>query len=371
MASSLSSYSKSDPIKRELRDLCAQLEELAPALVDVDDWPGHQLHLLTEAGVSGWGLPAEYGGRPLADAEMLAAYESLAAACLTTTFVMTQRNAACQRISGSANADLKAELLPALCAGKIFATVGISHLTTSRQHLAKPAVGAVESDGSFVLNGTVPWVTGAAAAEHLVTGGTLTDGRQVLFAVPTDFPGVEVREPMPLLALSASQTATVVLTDVRVPRRLLVAGPVENVMKQTAGGAGSLTTSALAIGLTQGILARLAQEAQRRPDLVPIHEALAAEWNEADGDLYTAVEAKGTSAAPPNAETVRQKANSLVLRSAQAFLAASKGAGFVVGHPAERAVREAMFFLVWSCPQPVVSAALREFACVIDDGGLQ
>jgi hypothetical protein len=26
-----------------------------------------------------------------------------------------------------------------------------------------------------------------------------------------------------------------------------------------------------------------------------------------------------------------------------------------------------MFFLVWSCPAPVVSAALREFACVIDD----
>jgi hypothetical protein len=49
-------------------------------------------------------------------------------------------------------------------------------------------------------------------------------------------------------------------------------------------------------------------------------------------------------------------------------LAASKGAGFVAGHPAERAVREAMFFLVWSCPQPVVSAALREFACVIDEG---
>ena len=56
-----------------------------------------------------------------------------------------------------------------------------------------------------------------------------------------------------------------------------------------------------------------------------------------------------------------------MLRAAQAYLAASKGAGFVVGHPAERAVREAMFFLVWSCPAPVVSAALREFACVIDD----
>ena len=67
---------------------------------------------------------------------------------------------------------------------------------------------------------------------------------------------------------------------------------------------------------------------------------------------------------PVSAAMLRQRANSLVLRVTQAQLAASKGAGYVSGHPAERAVREALFFLVWSCPQPVVAAALREFACL-------
>jgi hypothetical protein len=61
---------------------------------------------------------------------------------------------------------------------------------------------------------------------------------------------------------------------------------------------------------------------------------------------------------------VRESANSLVLRITQAWLAASKGAGFVSGHPAELAVREAMFFLVWSCPRPVVEANLRELSCM-------
>jgi hypothetical protein len=72
------------------------------------------------------------------------------------------------------------------------------------------------------------------------------------------------------------------------------------------------------------------------------------------------------SRAPPSAVEIRRRANSLVLRATQAQLAASKGAGFVAGHPAERAVREAMFFLVWSCPQPVLAAALREFARIED-----
>jgi alkylation response protein AidB-like acyl-CoA dehydrogenase len=351
-----------------LRALCGWLEELATTLSSVDDWPKEQLELLARTGVVAWGLPTEFGGCAVGETDMLAAYEMLAAVCLTTTFVLTQRNAACQRIANSRNEEIKAELLPPLCRGELFATVGISHLTTSRQHLGTPAVSAVETETGFVLTGTAPWVTGAPSADYLVSGGALADGRQVLMAVPASLPGVEIKPAMRLLALSASQTATVALNDVAVPKRLLLAGPVEHVMKQAGGGAGSLTTSVLALGLSRGVLARLAREAERRPELVPIHQALKAECEEARSDLYAAASAgKAASPAAPGSESVRQKANSLVLRAAQAYLAASKGAGFVTGHPAERAVREAMFFLVWSCPQPVVSAALREFACVIDE----
>jgi hypothetical protein len=61
-------------------------------------------------------------------------------------------------------------------------------------------------------------------------------------------------------------------------------------------------------------------------------------------------------------ENLRARANSLVLRAAQAVLAAAKGTGYVVGHPAGRWCREALFFLVWSCPQPVLAANLCELA---------
>jgi alkylation response protein AidB-like acyl-CoA dehydrogenase len=357
--------SPSVELPADLDPLCARLEELSPSLQSVADWPGAQIQLLADAGVLTWGLPVEFGGRPATDAQVMGAYEKLAAACLTTTFVLTQRNAACQRIAASDNFEIKSELLPPLCRGEAFATVGISHLTTSRQHLAKPPVTAVEEGAHFVLDGTVPWVTGASAAAHIVTGGTLSDGRQVLLAVPTALSGMKRQEPMRLLALSASRTSTLVLDKVRVPRRNLLFGPIEQVMKHGGGGAGSLTTSVLAVGLTAFILGRLEAEAKRRAELTPILKALESEYLVARTELYRA--ADGVAASAPTAESVRQKANSLVLRSAQAYLAASKGAGFVVGHPAERAVREAMFFLVWSCPAPVVSAALREFACVIDD----
>jgi alkylation response protein AidB-like acyl-CoA dehydrogenase len=170
------------------------------------------------------------------------------------------------------------------------------------------------------------------------------------------------------MALNASQTGSVRLERVQIGDRFLIAGPIEQVMKRgKAGGAGSLATSALAAGLARSALDRLRAEAEQRPDLLESYEPLAAELERLSADLREAL-ASGESSSDPrlSAEAVRGRANSLVLRATQAHLAASKGAGYVRGHAAERAVREAMFFLVWSCPQPVLSAALREFACVLD-----
>ena len=67
-----------------------------------------------------------------------------------------------------------------------------------------------------------------------------------------------------------------------------------------------------------------------------------------------------------DASELRRRANSLALRASQAALAAAKGAGYVVGHPAGRWCREALFFLVWSCPAPVVQANLCELAGIAD-----
>jgi hypothetical protein len=64
---------------------------------------------------------------------------------------------------------------------------------------------------------------------------------------------------------------------------------------------------------------------------------------------------------PEAATTIRARANSLVLRATQAALTASKGAGFLRGHPAQRWARQALFFLVWSCPRPAAEAMLASF----------
>ena len=60
------------------------------------------------------------------------------------------------------------------------------------------------------------------------------------------------------------------------------------------------------------------------------------------------------------ASQIRSGANTLVLRSTQAYLAVMKGTGFLKAEPAQRWARQALFFLVWSCPTPVAHAAIRD-----------
>jgi alkylation response protein AidB-like acyl-CoA dehydrogenase len=350
-----------------------------------EEWPAAQMELLAEAGGNRWNISRQFGGDGVDPEEMLEIYRELARGSLLTTLILTQRNAACQRIESSPNQTLAARLLPALCRGELFATVGISHLTTSRQHMAEPAVIVTEGsddavgrpasvvpaeEHGFRLTGSVPWATAASQADIIVTGGTLSDGRQILAAVPRRRDGVTIHPSMALMGLSASQTSLVELQDVWISMDEVLHGPIERVMSAAAGaGAGSLGTSAVAIGTAQGTLRMFAEEVDRRPELAEFFTPLEAEAADLCDRLREA--AGGTQLTGlSSADSIRRRANSLVVRAAQAWLAATKGAGYTVGHPAERAVRESMFFLVWSCPQLVLEGNLRELACSTSEADL-
>jgi alkylation response protein AidB-like acyl-CoA dehydrogenase len=366
-----------DPPREDSLDkLCARLAELAIEMDRSGTWPAEQLRLCGGAGVYRWFLESYWGGNGWNEEQIVRGYLALAAACITTTFIITQRTGACRRIAGCSNQTLKERLLPGLANGNTFATVGISHLTTSRRHLGKPVLTAEAVPGGFRLDGMSPWVTGGAAADVIVMAATLVDrhphpgplpkgegaiatDRQLLIAVPTDTPGVRVADPLPLIGVTASSTGPVHLDNVELSEDWLIAGPMENVMSGGLGAStGGYETSTLAIGLAKAAVDFLATEAAKRSDLLEPMTALRNEHQLLLDDLIHV--ARGDAGCTK--ESIRQRANSLVLRSTQAALSAAKGSGYVVGYPAGRWCREALFFLVWSCPQPVASANLCELA---------
>ncbi|WP_232056095.1 acyl-CoA dehydrogenase family protein [Tuwongella immobilis] len=323
------------------------------------NWPKRSWERLTELGCMRWSIPTAYGGDDLSGEALMAGYEAIAASCLTTAFCFSQREAAVRRIRSLAPPAIREEWLPDLARGQRIVTVGLSQLSTSRQHrapaLLATALGNPDSPECYRLHGDVPWVTAADQSDAMVIGACLEDGQQVLFLVPTDLPGVTIDSPMELTALLGSRTASVHFDAVEIPRHLVLAGPAPQLLGPMTGG--GLETSCLALGLVRASVGYLAGESRDRPHLNPIVERFETHLQSARRRLLGLVRNTLSSDA---VLSLRASCTRLALRATQAVLTVAKGAGFVAPHPAARWARQALFFLVWSCPQPTATALLTE-----------
>ena len=350
------------PSSPHLATLCDHLAAHAEELIATTDWPQKQLQLCARFGVFRWFVPEEFGGFGWTAREVAEGYLKLGAACLTTTFVITQWVAAVKRILASENDDFssfRVALIDELIRGEKHVTVGISHLTTSHRHQGTPALLARNSDDGFLLQGFSPWVSAAPFSDFFLIGATQENEDQILCLVPARSAGVVIEPSQALVALSASQTGAVRFENVHVPRKDMVAGPTPGVLAiKGNAGTGGLQTSVLALALSRAAIDFISDQSQRRSDLTEKTEMLDKQWVKVCEDLFQLADGQPAC----TNETLRAQANSLVLRTTQAALVAAKGAGFVEGHRVGRWCREALFFLVWSCPQSVQDANLCELA---------
>lgn len=318
-------------------------------------WPDDDLADLARCGAMRWAIPSALGGDALSGLELHLRYEKLAAASLSTALVLTQRDSAIGYIADTEHAG---RWLADCLDNQAFTTVGIAQLTTSRQG-AQPAMRATVDGSGFIINGVVPWCTGAAEADFIVTGAVLPDGQQLLLAIDPRQSGVAVGDPMRLVALSSTHTAELSFCNVRVEHDRLLRGPAAAVLSSRRGGL-PLGQAFLAMGLCRSALNLIATHTSDRAKVV--HDRFADQLTEVRNEVIAPCapgrEADGSAA---NAR-LRAGCNSLASRLTQAAVALFKGSALLANHPAQRLAREAMFLLVWSCPNPVIECTVDLFS---------
>ena len=318
------------------------------------DWPAESWSALNDAGALRWSIPQTYGGLAKNTIDLLSGMEEIGSCCLTSAFILSQREAAIRQISKGPD-ELKSKYLPRLAAGEIYATVGLSQLTTSRQHLGPSLLATPINNGGFQLDGEIPWVTGADHAEVVVAGATLADSKQVLIAIPADRLRGCIDPPLALASLVSSRTSLIHCKNIQVDPDAVIVQPTESVLGKVGGG--GLETSSLAVGLASAAAEFLKSESAKRPELTTIFDR----FDEAIRNCRRRLQelALGT-ASPEMTLALRADCTRLALRASQAALMIAKGNGFVVPHPAQRWSHQAMFFLVWSCPRPVAEGVLAD-----------
>ena len=344
----------------DLETVAAQLRKTATDHDRNGAWPTEELHWLESAGAMRWMIPERWGGAGLDTASILHNYRTIASGSVALALVLTQRDGACDLIARADCDELPERYLPPLARGQDFTSIGISQITTSRGSAGAKLRATPAGDG-FRLDGFMPWVSGAPACDHIVTAALLDDGRPLVACVHGDQPGVAVDPPLELLALQASHTARVRCDRVHVPPEQIVRWPRPDALAGRAP-VKPLTVSAVGMGLADALVReidalrpRLTPElAEAVVPLLALHKRIASAFVAAAAAADTAPSPRAdTSQAQPDAAQLRVRVNDLLTRLAVVLMNLSKGSGFVRGHPAERLVREAMFFQVWSSPPSV------------------
>jgi len=340
-----------------LESLSNKLAKLATHYDLTGEWPAQSLDHLTQAGAWTWVIPQRFGGIGLDPLLQAQGYEAVAAGCMSTLLILTQRDGAGEFIAESDNEPLKADLLPKLAAHEIMISLGISQLTTSHQ-TGRPALTAKPDGSAFVLHGFSPWVTGAAQCHYLVIGALLPDGRQVLLAVPTDLKGMVIDPPMQLMALQSSRTCEVHFKDVVVDNRYVLRGPGETILASRST-VKPLVVATAGIGLA-GTIVRLIEShaAKTNGPLAEMSEELSTRYQALRERLMTMAAALLEPGQEVPKTEIRVGVNDLLVRLAAAVLIYAKGSGLLRQRDAQRLVREALFFLVWSAPEDVRTQTL-------------
>lgn len=355
-------WSEADPDEALLATASAELAAEDGRAADREEWPAVLWATLERIGAPRWTIPAEFGGAACPRPLLVQRYARLAGSSLTAMFILSQHDAAIRRFLAAEGSPVAEQWLCAIARGDALATVGISHLTTSRR-LGAQAIRVVPAGlGSdrYRLDGTMPWVTGATKADVVVTGGVLDNDQQLLVALAMDRPGVMVCPPFSLAALQASCTSEIRLEGVELKAADVLAGPSDQVLAHSgAVGTGGLETSVLAAGQARAALTALLELAPSRGELAEPLEAMCDDWQAVWAQIMAQARGEVDALEPAR---IRGRANGLVIRATQAYLTAKKGTGFLRTEPAQRWARQALFFLVWSCPAPVAQAAIRDLA---------
>jgi len=213
---------------------------------------------------------------------------------------------------------------------------------------------ATRTADGWVINGSLDWVTSWDIADVVMIMAR-TDQADVPTVVSCFLPagrsdvatpGLEVGEPLSLLAMSGTHTRPLALRDVCVPVAS-VAAVDEMGDWLAADSVKTVDASPAAFGVTRGALCELNELAAARGD-VDIKrsvERLALQCREIRRAAYSLADRPSESNSAERLE-LRAASLDLVVRAATAVVIARAGAGVRSGTSAERRVREAMFLQI-------------------------
>ncbi len=255
--------------------------EIAPHVMKWDEaqeFPRDIMLKLGELGMLGVIIPSEYGGAGLSYIDYINVIEELSRVDGSVGISVAAHNSLCSNhIYMFGSEEQRRKWLVPLASGKLIGAWGLTESGAGSDAKGTRTMAVPDGD-SWILNGSKNFIThgsvGDVAVILAVTDKTIGTHGISAFVVDLHQPGIHAGKKENKLGLRASDTATLVMEDCRIPKENLLGHLGEGfvqAMKVLDGG--RISIAALALGIAQGAFdCALAYSKERQQFGKPISE---------------------------------------------------------------------------------------------------
>lgn len=311
-------------------------------------------------------IPKDYGGRELSMRMHAALVEELAAGCAGAAAIVVANNYAITPILVAGSENLKQEYLPYLttknpnlaCTGinETRADYNLERPEHSSEDITRISTSAIRENNQAIINGSKDYIINGAVAKFILLLARSSDSkhksRLQFYLVPNPSPGIEVAEVLRKAGMRSCQTVKLNFSDVVIPETNIVGEGGGYLLLMQTFDRNRTLLGAIAVGIAKAAY-DLALGAARANDIFNRNNSYSYYVSSTLADLSTQIDAARLAVMRAAFyididENYARVSNMAKLYATQVAQNVTSNAvdlvgrlGFLVGHPAEKYLRDA------------------------------
>lgn len=329
--------------------------ELAPLVQAIDQqgqYPGDYMRHLGALGGFGASIPKEFGGQGLDLAAQIEITTLVGAECGSTAFLVWCQSSCAWYLLHSPNQAVRERYLAPVAKGELLSGTGMSNAVKHLAGIEKIHLSAQRQGDGYVVSGSLPWVSNVGADHLVIVAASIEGEGYIMFAAHGGLPGLE-QHPCPAFSgLEGTQTLNLRFKDVCIPASAVLAHPDQFAayMKRIKAGF-VLGQTGMGFGIVQASLKTIRETNVSHAHVNIYLDDQGAELAQEVAELKTraaelAQLAQAGAAPMLDVLKLRAQTSELTLKAANSAVLHAGAKGYLMRHPAQRRLREAVFVAI-------------------------
>ncbi len=328
-------------------------ESLAPQAQAIDQdglYPREFLQAYGRLGGFSAAIPRAHGGQGQGLAAQIESIALVGRACGSTAFLAWCQSACAWYLLHSPAEGPRERYLRPIAGGELLAGTGMSNAVKHLAGIERINLRGRRDGDGYRVSGSLPWVSNIGEGHLVIVAAAVEDGGYIMFAVPPGTDGLILHDCPDFAGLAGSGTYNVRLKDAFIPAHDVIARPEQFQAYIRRIKPGFVLTQ---IGIGQGIAEASLQTIRDSNNThAHVNVFLDDQADTLEAELRGLQDATGVladqddAARPLDILRARAQASELTLRATQSAALHAGAKGYLMRHPAQRRLREALFVAI-------------------------